>query len=54
MGVTAHGFATLEDGPVPFLPDARQRPARCHQRGPGGMGAHVGRSRAGVNGRHNL
>ena len=52
MGATAQGLSALHNGAVPFLPDARQRPARCHQRGAGGMGAGIGRSHAGADRRH--
>ena len=38
MGAAAQGFPALHDGSVSLLPDARQRPARCRQRGAGGMG----------------
>jgi hypothetical protein len=50
IAATAQGLSALHDGAVSFLLDARQRPARCHQRGAGGMGAGIGRSQAGAHG----
>ena len=39
MGAAAKRLSAHHNGAVPFLPNARQRPARCHQLGAGGMGA---------------
>lgn len=36
VGAVAPRLSAVHDGAVPFLPDARQRPARHDQRGAGG------------------